>query len=361
MNHYQINKKYLKQLVARHVKEGFLKRKQIIELVMNEFQDIDDHIDNDDADDATGNLSGDAAASQLDMIATTRARRLRQLEIWTDHALAQHREEERRYPPLTDCDRIERAFQKLQEQNIIARQHFSCCNSCGHRQIESEGIKLMMRGQKKRGYVFYHKDDTERAARSGLLYLTFGAFTELALDEEKLENQAYIRSEIKDETEPEIETETQIDTDSEERKSSTNGQSSQNGASGGNIRSDRSGQLGQTGPFAQAGPSSQSGPVGQAGPSSQSGSLGHFDQQGPLSQLERNQQIGEIVQETLASEGLEVSWSGSALHRISVTLNWQKRRKDAVGLENDSSDREKSDRQGSGSFKRKRANLRIVG
>jgi len=86
-----------------------------------------------------------------------------------------------------------------------------------------------------------------------------------------------------------------------------------------------------------------------------------FDQLGPLSQLERNQQIGEIVQETLASEGLEVSWSGSALHRISVTLNWQKRRKDAVGLENDSSDREKSDRQGSGSFKRKRANLRIVG
>jgi hypothetical protein len=359
MNHYQINKKYLKQLVARHVKEGFLKRKQIIELVINEFQDLDDNIYNDDAaDDATGNLNGDAAASPLDLIANNRTRRLRQLEIWTDHALAQHREEERRYPPLTDCDRIERAFQKLQEQNIIARQHFSCCNSCGHRQIESEGIKLMMRGQKKRGYVFYHKDDTERAARSGLLYLTFGAFTELALDEEKLENQAYIRSEIKGElkrdtngeikgkTEPEIETETQIDTDSEERKSSTNGQSSQNGASGtsgasgGSIRSDRSGQLGQAG---------------------QSVSLGQLDQLGPLSQLERNQQIGEIVQETLASEGLEVSWSGSALHRISVTLNWQKRRKDAVGLENDSSDREKSDRQGSGSFKRKRANLRIVG
>lgn len=296
MNHYQINKKYLKQLVARHVKEGFLKRKQIIELVINEFQDLDDNIYNDDAaDDATGNLNGDAAANQLDLIANNRTRRLRQLELWTDHALAQQREEERRYPPLTDCDRIERAFQKLQEQNIIARQHFSCCNSCGHRQIESEGIKLMMRGQKKRGYVFYHKDDTERAARSGLLYLTFGAFTELALDEEKLENQAYIRSEIKGEYKGEIKGKTE------------------------------------------------------------------FDQLGPLSQLERNQQIGEIVQETLASEGLEVSWSGSALHRISVTLNWQKRRKDAVGLENDSSDREKSDRQGSGSFKRKRANLRIVG
>ncbi len=364
MNHYQINKKYLKQLVARHVKEGFLKRKQIIELVINEFQDLDDNIYNDDAaDDATGNLNGDAAANQLDLIANNRTRRLRQLELWTDHALAQQREEERRYPPLTDCDRIERAFQKLQEQNIIARQHFSCCNSCGHRQIESEGIKLMMRGQKKRGYVFYHKDDTERAARSGLLYLTFGAFTELALDEEKLENQSYIRSkikgdtrgEIKGKTEPEIETETQIDTDSEERKSSTNGQSSQ---SGGSAQSDSLGRLGQSGQLGQAGQS------GQFGPSSQSGQLrplGQFDQLGPLSQLERNQQIGEIVQETLASEGLEVSWSGSALHRISVTLNWQKRRKDAVGLENDSSDREKSDRQGSGSFKRKRANLRIVG
>ncbi|MCA0313181.1 MAG: hypothetical protein LCH63_04990 [Candidatus Melainabacteria bacterium] len=299
MNHYQINKKYLKQLVARHVKEGFLKRKQIIDLLINEFQDLDDNIandnDEDNDDDATGNLSGETAARQLDLTANTRARRLRQLEIWTDHALAQHQEEERRYPPLTDCDRIERAFQKLQEQNIIARQHFSCCNSCGHRQIESEGIKLMMRGQKKRGYVFYHKDDTERAARSGLLYLTFGAFTEPALDEEKLENQAYIRREIEGEYKGEIKGKTE------------------------------------------------------------------FDQLGPLSQLERNQQIGEIVQETLASEGLEVSWSGSALHRISVTLNWQKRRKDAVGLENDSSDREKSDRQGSGSFKRKRANLRIVG
>ncbi|OPZ84247.1 MAG: hypothetical protein BWY75_02778 [bacterium ADurb.Bin425] len=281
------------------MKEGFLKRKQIIDLLINEFQDLDDNIandnDEDNDDDATGNLSGETAANQLDLIANNRTRRLRQLELWTDHALAQQREEERRYPPLTDCDRIERAFQKLQEQNIIARQHFSCCNSCGHRQIESEGIKLMMRGQKKRGYVFYHKDDTERAARSGLLYLTFGAFTELALDEEKLENQAYIRSEIKGEYKGEIKGKTE------------------------------------------------------------------FDQLGPLSQLERNQQIGEIVQETLASEGLEVSWSGSALHRISVTLNWQKRRKDAVGLENDSSDREKSDRQGSGSFKRKRANLRIVG
>lgn len=314
MNYYQMNKKYLKQLVARHVKEGFLKRNQIIDLVMNEFNDL---VVSDDTDSNTktdtkidteiiggikggiknginGNTNitdgGARAASfsdsrlddwgRLDLSANARERRLRQLEIWTDHALALHREEERRYPPLTDCDRIDRAFQKLQEQDIIARQHFSCCNSCGHRQIETDGIKLMMRGQKKRGYVFYHKDDTERAARSGLLYLTFGAFSE---------------------PDPSYASET----------------------SGARQNSQRD-QL-----------------------------------QG--SQLDRNQAIGEILQETLASEGLEVSWSGSALHRISVTLNWQKRRQDLAEKENERSMREKSERKTSGSFKRKRANLKIVG
>lgn len=318
MNYYQMNKKYLKQLVARHVKEGFLKRNQIIDLVMNEFNDLvvgDDTDSNTKIDTKTdtkidteinGGIKGginngingntnitDGAAraaslsdsrlddwGRLDLSANARERRLRQLEIWTDHALALHREEERRYPPLTDCDRIDRAFQKLQEQDIIARQHFSCCNSCGHRQIETDGIKLMMRGQKKRGYVFYHKDDTERAARSGLLYLTFGAFSE---------------------PDPSYASET----------------------SGARQNSPRD-QL-----------------------------------QG--SQLDRNQAIGEILQETLASEGLEVSWSGSALHRISVTLNWQKRRQDLAELENERSMREKSERKTSGSFKRKRANLKIVG
>jgi hypothetical protein len=102
-----------------------------------------------------------------------------EIERITDELLAAHRQEQRHWPGRTDCDRLDEAFESLEGEGVVARQHFSCCSTCGHVDIWEE-INAAREGRAGsasaiRGYVFYHVQNTERACTSGHLYLSFGA------------------------------------------------------------------------------------------------------------------------------------------------------------------------------------------
>lgn len=74
------------------------------------------------------------------------------------------------WPETTEADRLLAAFETLDANGIVARPDFACCGNCGHTEIGAEAE------DGARGYVFFHQQDTERAAEGGGLYLAYGAF-----------------------------------------------------------------------------------------------------------------------------------------------------------------------------------------
>lgn len=92
------------------------------------------------------------------------------VEPMVDAALTRHYEDQKKWG-ITDCDWLDNAFEALNQRGIAARQHYSCCQTCGSAEIWDE-----MRGiEEIRGYTFYHMQDTESAAQGHGLYLSYGA------------------------------------------------------------------------------------------------------------------------------------------------------------------------------------------
>jgi hypothetical protein len=92
-----------------------------------------------------------------------------------DEALAKHAADQRGWPAVTDCDRLDRAFADLERRGIFARQNFSDCGTCGVAEIADEIDAARQDGRPVRGYVFYHAQDTESAAEGHGLYLNYGS------------------------------------------------------------------------------------------------------------------------------------------------------------------------------------------
>ncbi|MFC7105014.1 DUF6891 domain-containing protein [Nonomuraea rubra] len=74
------------------------------------------------------------------------------------------------WPAVTDNDRLSLAMGELAMAGIVAREHYTCCMSCGIAEMgrEISGLSGV------RGYVFYHGQDVERAVAGGGVYLAFG-------------------------------------------------------------------------------------------------------------------------------------------------------------------------------------------
>jgi len=70
----------------------------------------------------------------------------------------------------TDPERLARAFAFLQESGITAREHFTCCRTCGDFEIGGE------RGPGARGFVYFHAQCTDTAAAGHGLTLLYGGF-----------------------------------------------------------------------------------------------------------------------------------------------------------------------------------------
>lgn len=103
---------------------------------------------------------------------------------------------ERSWPVPTDCDRLDRAFERLEQAGVVARQDFTCCQTCGHAEIGYE-IEQARALRTVRGYTFFHHQDTEGAAEGGTLFLAFGAaFPDGTPKEELLSAEAQIAGEI---------------------------------------------------------------------------------------------------------------------------------------------------------------------
>ena len=73
--------------------------------------------------------------------------------------------------------KLDRAFEALRRAHVVAEPDFSCCNTCGHAEIEGDRDDL--------GYVFFHQQDTERLAESGSTYLSYGIFWPAHIGEEE--------------------------------------------------------------------------------------------------------------------------------------------------------------------------------
>jgi hypothetical protein len=123
------------------IAEGFARAREIVESIVERFSDEHD-------------------PAELRPLA----------ERLTAAALAEHLEAQQRWPIPTDCDRLDRAFGTLEKVGIVARQNFTCCQSCGAAEISDEGD-----GD---GYTFYHSQDTESASDGGHLFLSYGSLRE---------------------------------------------------------------------------------------------------------------------------------------------------------------------------------------
>ncbi|OLT27000.1 hypothetical protein BJF83_19660 [Nocardiopsis sp. CNR-923] len=102
------------------------------------------------------------------------------LETAVDGAMAEHAQQQRRWPARTDGERLTRAFRALDESGILAREDFTCCDTCAWDAIRSEmSAHDPDEGSAIRGYVFYHSQDTARATEDGGLWLGFDAVHEV--------------------------------------------------------------------------------------------------------------------------------------------------------------------------------------
>ncbi|MFD1147612.1 DUF6891 domain-containing protein, partial [Saccharothrix hoggarensis] len=83
--------------------------------------------------------------------------------LWRERAA-----EQEGWPATTDVDRLLAVFEALDADGIVARPDFTCCQTCGVAEIGDEA------GEAARGYVFFHRQDTESAAAGGGLFLAYG-------------------------------------------------------------------------------------------------------------------------------------------------------------------------------------------
>jgi hypothetical protein len=92
-----------------------------------------------------------------------------------DQAITAHHADQAAWPERTDCDRLDAAFAELEHAGIVARQHFSCCATCGAEEIHDEIHDATREGQPPRGFTFFHIQDTEHAVAGESLYLSYGS------------------------------------------------------------------------------------------------------------------------------------------------------------------------------------------
>lgn len=96
-------------------------------------------------------------------------------------------EEQDSWPILTDFDKLQLAFDMLEDEDIVARQNFTCCGTCGAAEIGTEmDDHEDMSTRTPKGYVFFHQQDTESAVESGSLYISYGAADATAPAEDAL-------------------------------------------------------------------------------------------------------------------------------------------------------------------------------
>lgn len=81
------------------------------------------------------------------------------------------------WPKITDCDRLDAAFEELNARGIMARHHWWCCGPCGEGAMSNEfdRLKGQWQGKPVIGYTFYYSQGTESAADGNGFALWYGS------------------------------------------------------------------------------------------------------------------------------------------------------------------------------------------
>lgn len=139
----------LREIIETEVAAGFLEEREVVESAVEMFEDEADPV------------QLRAAATRL-----------------TEVMFAAHARAQANWPAVTDCDRLDAAFAELESRGIVARQNFSCCQSCGASEIWDEVDEAEAEDRVIRGFTFYHQQDTEGAVQGGGLYLAYQSTSE---------------------------------------------------------------------------------------------------------------------------------------------------------------------------------------
>lgn len=71
-------------------------------------------------------------------------------------------------------EKLTRAFADMRKKGLVARQNFTCCNSCGNCKIADLAEKRIKRGEKVVGCCFYHAQDNMSRKTGQNFYLSYG-------------------------------------------------------------------------------------------------------------------------------------------------------------------------------------------
>lgn len=93
-------------------------------------------------------------------------------------AVAELREAQKSWPVVTDFDRLQRAFDRLEQAGIVCRHNFSCCGTCASGEIWDEIRGEQDAGRTIRGAAHYNVQDTEGAVEYGGLYFSYASVAE---------------------------------------------------------------------------------------------------------------------------------------------------------------------------------------
>lgn len=99
-------------------------------------------------------------------------------------ALARHLRAQATWPTMTDCDRLDAAFDELNDRDLFARHHWWCCDNCGFAAMVAEE-------RAARGYVFYHRGDTASAMRGDGLSLSYGSLADEGADDAAIAREVF--------------------------------------------------------------------------------------------------------------------------------------------------------------------------
>ncbi len=138
----------LRGYIARDLRGGYLGRDELIDNAL------------------------DVLDLQADEIMRAEAARILEEEI------ASYRSVAAGWPAMTDYNRLEQAFARLEAEGVVCRQNFTCCGTCGVHEIGDEMESARQQGGAVRGYAFFHMQDTESAVDGHGLYLNYGAVEE---------------------------------------------------------------------------------------------------------------------------------------------------------------------------------------
>jgi hypothetical protein len=136
----------VREYVSTAVRSGFQSRDEIVESVSE--------------------MAADEGSHDVDIAALV------------DAAIADLQRESLGWPAVTDYDRLTAALEALEQRGIVARQNFTCCQSCGHAEIGDELEQFEAAGGVARGYVFFHQQATEGAVDGEDINFAYGSTTE---------------------------------------------------------------------------------------------------------------------------------------------------------------------------------------